>query len=101
MICEYDEGEFPKEFVMSSDVRSGKIEVGGKVESLIVYFKDDASIKEGREFTFAGNRVVVYVGGDGFPVALQFLDPLPVSPIDLPSPRQILYGLACQMIDKA
>lgn len=81
--------------------------VDGTVQSLHVYFREAVPIKEVVRFTLEHcGRVLVYVGQDGIPVALQFADPPPKRPP--PAPRvddmtleqavTILFGLASKMV---
>ena len=61
--------------MIDSSLQPEALIVGGSVQSMYVYFRNN-NIKETLPFKWGKlGRVLVYVGVDGFPVAMQFVDP--------------------------
>ncbi len=88
-------------------IKSEGLWIDGDCESLYVYFRDNVEIREGLRFTLPDvGRTLVYVGIDGLPVAMQFVDPIKqdtlsdaqAATISSEQAHQILFALASKMV---
>ncbi len=89
-------------------IQPKRLVVDGETQSIYVYFRRNVRIKETIRFILEPiGRVLVYVGHDGMPIALQFVDPLCIpedQKIEPPAGMTVddavfaLYGVACKMV---
>ncbi len=98
--------------MLGANLQSQKVVLDGKVESLYVYFVEEARIAATLHGTLPDEgRVLVYVDAADNPVAMQFVDPLPEwnaeNGEDLKAEmgddesRMILFGMASNIVQAA
>ena len=91
--------------VLQLKVESRKPKFEERIESSYVFFREGMAIKESFKFRHDGTgRILVHVGIDGMPVALQFIGgPQDVIFKDITESESKeaylqLFGLACKMV---
>lgn len=92
--------------MISLQEKPEQLVIDGHVESVYVYFRTDVPVKEALRFEMEGiGRVLVYVGQDGIPTAIQFIDRFSLRrrhddsetmPPELA--KLMLFGLASKMV---
>ncbi len=80
--------------------------INGQLESVYVYFRRGVKIREALQLTDSDvGRILVYVGRDGYPTAIQLVDhfdlsaqPKNTTPMSPQEAKQILFAIVCKMV---